>query len=226
MSKRLSALAQLVRIYAERGVMRTSELVAITGYSRRSIETAKCELRCAHPAADCAWQPAAHTRQPAAIDAAADCASEISPPPLKKKGLPHTPSKEKTNPPTGFPVDRVSNPITVEQVASAPAAAKIREGASDDQWLAVTRKADRTGVHREAIQPLADTHGLARVEAALDRMIARVVDGEVFRKPASMLARICEDIRANPPRAPHVPLGAIDLGGGRYLSRFGGGFGG
>ncbi len=46
--KRLSALAQLIQLYAEQGVTSTPELSERTGYSERAIRKAKAEPGCRH----------------------------------------------------------------------------------------------------------------------------------------------------------------------------------
>lgn len=86
--KRLSALAQLVRILMRDGITTTSALMAETGYSERSIWAAKGELRSS--AAECrvqpaAVQPSAVEVQPVALEGAAECRVH------KERVSPHTP---------------------------------------------------------------------------------------------------------------------------------------
>lgn len=97
--KRLSALAQLVRMLRRDGITTTSALVSETGYSERAIWAAKRELSSremvqpsapADGAAECTRrvQPAAVEVQPSA-----PCTLQ-SAAPSQKKGSPHTPLKE------------------------------------------------------------------------------------------------------------------------------------
>ena len=86
--KRISALAQLVRILMRDGITTTSALMEETGYSERAIWSAKGELR--RSAAECrvqpsAVQPAAVEVQPSAVDGAAECRVH------KERVSPHTP---------------------------------------------------------------------------------------------------------------------------------------
>lgn len=79
--KRLSALAQLVRILMRDGITTTAALMEETGYSERSIWSAKGELRCSE--AECtvqpgAVQPAAVEVQPGAGHGAAGCSNQQS----------------------------------------------------------------------------------------------------------------------------------------------------
>jgi hypothetical protein len=86
--KRISALAQLVRILMRDGITTTSALMEETGYSERAIWSAKGELR--RSAAECrvqpsAVQPAAVEVQPSAVEGAAECRVH------KERVSPHTP---------------------------------------------------------------------------------------------------------------------------------------
>lgn len=117
MARRLTALAQLVVLYAEKGITSTKALVQSTGYSKRAIIAAKGEARRTQGAAQCTpeVQPAAPSEvKPAAPRAQPAAPSAISSSPLKKKGLPHTPSKEKIHPPPPRLADRDSNLTTLE----------------------------------------------------------------------------------------------------------------
>ena len=85
--KRLSALAQLVALYAEKGITSAKQLCELTGFCERHIRRAMAD--------SCVMT---HTSE------RTHTSGHMSPPergssPLKKKGLPRTPSKEKTNPP-------------------------------------------------------------------------------------------------------------------------------
>lgn len=79
--KRLSALAQLVRLLMRSGLTTTADLVAETGYSERAIWKAKSELR--DTEAGCmvqpsALKPSAEWVQRSAVNGAAECRSQQS----------------------------------------------------------------------------------------------------------------------------------------------------
>ena len=77
--KRLSALAQLVRILMRDGITTTAALMEETGYSERSIWSAKGELRCSEAESRVqpgAVQSAAAEVQPSAVHGAAVCSNQ------------------------------------------------------------------------------------------------------------------------------------------------------
>jgi hypothetical protein len=108
-AKRKSALAQLVALYATQGTTSTTELVALTGYSKRAIDTAKRELKgqpAAHQKDRRKGQPAALRGQPVAQKGsplpgrgqpAARPSCEVVP--LKKRKVSPTPPLKKKNTP-------------------------------------------------------------------------------------------------------------------------------
>ena len=113
--KKLSALAQLVRLHAERGITSTHELAGIIGYSERAIRRAKADAGFRS-----ATRPPVATRPPASDEPGHPWPPNALPSPLKKKGLPRTPSKEKTNPPPeSQPGDLLNHTQLLEQAARA-----------------------------------------------------------------------------------------------------------
>lgn len=62
-------------------------------------------------------------------------------------------------------------------------------------------------------------HGRETVKRAWSRLQGRALSGEIFHKPGVILGRICEDIAKEP--RPNIPIGAIELPGGGYVSRWG-----
>jgi hypothetical protein len=113
MSKRLSALAQLVAIYAERGITKTGDLVEATGYTDRAIRKARAELECRNQSAD--RNQGSEKTEPECRQPEPGFRAEPPPPP-KKKGLPQTPSKEKTPPPPSSPLTPFGGEKDVREV--------------------------------------------------------------------------------------------------------------
>jgi len=122
--------------------------------------------------------------------------------------------------------DRSRSTTRVEQVASSVSAAARDSGqpasVGDD---ALAAQAQRIGISRASLANQVALHSRPTVQAAVARLCGRIDAGEAIRSAGALLPRICEDIRANPPKSrqkPFVPAGAIDLGDGRFLSRYAG----
>lgn len=111
--KRLSALAQLVALYAEKGVTGTGQLAKVTGFTERALWKAKAELRdsplnnsSAPPEQEFSPTPEQEFSPPLP-NTSAPPEPEFTPeqhsPPPKRKVSPCTPSKENTPPPQPIP---------------------------------------------------------------------------------------------------------------------------
>jgi hypothetical protein len=80
---------------------------------------------------------------------------------------------------------------------------------------------DRAGVEKFVRSALDTGHSFGEVREAADILIAKAIDDEEIRKPAVMFARLLGDVRREGSRKKiPIPAGAIDLGGGQFLSRW------
>jgi hypothetical protein len=205
-AKRLSALAQLIVLYAEKGVTSTSELVTLTGYTDRAIRKARAELEFRR-------NPGSGTPVP---DAEPRFRSEETPLPLKKKGLPHTPSKEKTPP---LSPDHYPNQQTTTAAASAREAAdEIAKwiGQQTNTTPAEARTMLAANIQTFGQQPMLDAYQKIRAELASGKLIAR---------PYPYLIATARGLRDQPPPGPPkrsqpVPYGALVLADGTVVSRW------
>jgi hypothetical protein len=79
----------------------------------------------------------------------------------------------------------------------------------------------RAGVEKFIRAALATGHSIGEIREAANILIGKAIDDEEIQKPAVLFARILGDVRREGVRnKPPIPPGAIDLGGGQYVSRW------
>ncbi len=181
--KRLSALAQLVAIYAQAlGITATAQLVTLTQYGRMAICKAKRELQAAERCSLGSTQGVHQGKHliAASVHPAIHADAPLSP--LKKKGLPHTPSKEKTTPLS----PRLESEEPLSQTTTLSAAAKI------DSTLPAIIQVGPVKLSVAAIDGHADLAGLEKKRArTLARTMAEdwVARDDVPNYPMSVIRR-------------------------------------
>jgi len=190
------------------GAKSAREVATITGRKLRTVERHYAELRTSGEYAD--------LRTPSTQI----CGSSQD----KKKGLPHTPSKEKTQPsPQSPPGKLLESPRTVG--ASTHASTREAEDSKTDRQkesLLAERILKLTASQAERFyQNSVQSWGAEVTNTALLTMQTRQDTGEVFRNPGQIFSLICRDLRDKPkPPEPVGPWGAKSLGNGQFLSRW------
>lgn len=206
--KRKTALAQLVELYAEKGVTSTTELVDMTGYSRRQIWRAKAEISDARVTPDICDTDARVTPDADDTDARVTTVTPASPdiypsPPEKRKVSPCTPSKEKTNPP-------------IPQAGNARESFQI-EGLNGSTGSMVTQLATAVAgelgnpdfrAAREILAGNVSVFGPDRVRAAFAEWHAKLLDGRAAPSYRAFTG-FCKTATTHPPAAQPGGLAAL-----------------
>ena len=117
--------------------------------------------------------------------------------------------------------DRLPNTTTVEAAATLPAAAPNFEQTSEpSDYQTLEQDAARIGIKPRPLAACVNSYGHSVAKAA----VTRIAGKENIRNPNARLGRIREDGVADRQRGRRedaVPIGAIDLGGGHYVARWG-----
>ena len=248
--KTLTALAQLVKLYIETHGASIADLIEITGYSRRAVLAAKKEIRGAlgcTPSHTGVHRAALGGAPGCTGGASRFTLLGVKPAALAEKVLdsrqenpPHTPpvyhnSSAAELAPTSKLDDgpeRVAGPpeqnSTIQYSTSLEAGNSLR-------WnkirlidgLAELLKGDSLQERKQHaaghLLILLETYDCETVGKALTRLKTRIQDGDEIRSYTKMLGLLCDDVsrdgkRGSPKRT--IPIGAIDLGDGEYVSRW------
>jgi len=176
---RLSALAHCVAIYAQMGITSTSHLAKLTRYTKRAVMKAKaeCAKRCNQALmGELGFVHLVNQGSPSVRHVVNQGSPSEDLPPLKKKGLPHTPSKEKTTPPSGsLPLSQITD-VALHVDSSLPAILEI--GPVKLSFASIDEHADLAGIEKRK--------GRALVRAMVQDWVVR---DDVPRYPMSVISR-------------------------------------
>jgi hypothetical protein len=202
--KRLSALAQLIALYAEKGITGSGHLAKLTGFTERAIWKAKAELRDSSPLNNSSPPPLNNSsplpEQEFTPSPEQEFTPEQSPSPLKERSPPAPPLKKNNPPPQPIPPHfvRSDGRATLEDsktppeeknrslpdlVAAAERAADPDEGDEGRYWAALAALA-KAGLPRSQLVKLGKLIGEHDEALAVFRSVAAA------RVPATYLAKI------------------------------------
>jgi hypothetical protein len=184
------------------GAKSAREIATLTRRKLRTVERHYAELRTSEEYADlrsCEY-------------------ADLRVPPETKRKIPHTPFKKKLNPSPQTPPGKLEeNKTTVRASCTRPAAADSEESRQTATELAeiLNLTVEQAG---KVLNAQLRAHPCWLIKVAVARMAVRIESGEKFSKPAVIFSRICEDVKRD---QPVVQRSGIDLGNGRFLSRWG-----